>query len=240
MRLFLGSVWFSLASMLASYAALVDDPMHHAALARRAERERPVLPGQLSLAGNALVNADFASSLSGWSSSGDVQVVSAEAVLADTTANPALLYQQVGLTGGLYTITFDYQSGLSSNTAPGNFPDTFFASLYFINGTGTIDVVNGIFDDAAGLMDLDASGVFNLAGLIGPSAKGPDWHQFSYQFNLAYDQVAVAFELAGINGTPGDSAVRIDNVSIVLVPEPASLLLMIGGAGLLAYRRRRA
>lgn len=222
------------------HAAWVHDPLEHEIASRRAQALQPELPRVLSMSGNALTNGDFAGDLTGWVVTGSVQATAGEAELADiSTPEAALLYQSVALSSGVYTISFDYNSGLSSNTAPGNFPDTFFASLYFINGTGAIDIANAVFDDAAGLMDLDWAGPFHVAGAIGSSIKGPEWQHFSHDFNLTYDQVAVAFELAGLNGSAGDSSVRVDNVSIVLVPEPATLLFVIGGIGVMAWRRRR-
>lgn len=229
---------------LPAFSALVEDPIRHEALTQQAATHQVSLPQKIPLpkifgmAGNAFVNGEFDAGLSAWVSSGSVQSVSQEAILGDADSPDAMLYQAVALTAGVYTISFDFSSGLSSNNTQGNFPDTFFASLYFVDDLNQLDIAGSVFDDATGLMDMDPAGVFNNAGVVGPSVKGTGWLNFSHTFNLAYDYVAIAFELAGLNGTSGDSSMSIDNVSIVMVPEPGTIALVMGGLLVLVYRRR--
>jgi len=225
---------------LTARGALVEDPIKHESLMQHARGLNVSLPQTLSISGNALDNGTFESGLSSWNSSGTVQVVSEEAVVSDATNPGAYMYQAVELNAGEYTISFDFSSDLSPNFSQGNFPDTFFASLYFIQDINQFDLPGGVFDDAAGLMDMDWAGVFNSIGVIGPSLKGPEWNSFSHSFNLTYNYVVVAFEVAGLNGNSGDSSVQIDNVAIVLVPEPSTWAFVTTGLLLFIYRKRRA
>jgi hypothetical protein len=225
---------------LTALGALVDDPIKHESLLQDARSLNISLPQTLEISGNALINGTFELGLTSWNTSGSVQVASEEAVVSDTSNPGAYMYQSVGLTAGVYTISFDFSSGLSSNFSQGNFPDTFFASLYFIQDINQFDLPGGVFDDTAGLMDMDWAGVFNNLGVIGPSLKGPEWSHFSRSFNLTYNYAVVAFEVAGLNGDSGDSSVQIDNVAIVLVPEPSTLAFVMAGMLILIYRRRCA
>jgi hypothetical protein len=229
---------------LSSWAYLSTDPLQHVEQQRQARAaEVPIpaeLPGLFSVGGNAVTNGQFMSGQTGWSSTGSVTVLSEEAILRDTT-DTALLYQAVALSSGVYTISFDFSSGLDDGFAPGTFPDTFFASLYFIDDLSSFDLVGGVFDATAALMDLDFSGAFNVLGTLTASDKGPGWSRFSTDFTLNQAHVVIAFELAGINGTPDDSSVLIDNVLLAVVPEPSTWVLMaVAGVGLAALRRRRS
>jgi hypothetical protein len=188
--------------------------------------------------GNAVDNGDFSLGLQSWETSGDVFVSEEEAEVADGLPGGARLYQVVTLTGGDYILSFDVRSSLSSAFAPGTFPDTFFASLYFIDEAGDLDIGGGVFDAALGLMDLDWQGVFNSSGTVGPSVKGPGWFHYSTVFSMDYNHVAVAFDLVNLNAQTGDSAVRVDNVMIAVVPEPSTWGLALAGMAWLIWRRR--
>jgi hypothetical protein len=183
-----------------------------------------------------LLNGDFSSNLDGWSTIGDVSVVSEVAALGDDGQWYSALYQFVASTPGLYEIEFDFYGGLSEEVPDFTFPDTFFASLYFIDDPGGFDLPGGIYGDAVGLMDMDYSGAYSDEGIITPSGIGPGWQHFSMSFDII-----PAFELADFNFINNDSYCLVDNVAITpIIPEPATLSILGGGLlGLLARRRRR-
>lgn len=191
----------------------------------------------------SIVNGTFSTALSDWTYSGDVTATT-EATLADNGELYSLLYQPVALSPGQYRIEFDFQNLLSADqTDPNAFPDTFYASLFFINDLSSFDLANGIFDDSASLMDLDVSGPLTVAGVLSPSVVGPDWTHFSFDFTNNFSYVIPVFEMLDFDFVSGDSAVNLDNVSITqptgVVPEPATLTLLgMGLAGCFVTRKR--
>ena len=189
-----------------------------------------------------VVNGTFDSGLAGWTTVGDVQAVT-DASLGDNGVDYSLLYQGVALAPGTFRLEFDFMNLLSADVSEDfAFPDVFFASLYFTNDLGTFDLANAVFDDVAPLMDLDASGPSNVAGTVGASALGPDWAHFTFDFSNSYAYVVPVFELLNFNFL-ADSEVRLDNVAIsqvaTVVPEPASLSLLVMGLAACAAVRRR-
>lgn len=189
-----------------------------------------------------VVNGNFDSGLSGWTVTGDV-TATAEATLSDATDGYAALYQPLALAPGQYRIEFDVLGLLSSDLSadPNAFPDTLFASLYFINDLSSFDLAGAVFDDSAALLDLDASGPLYVAGTLSQSALGPDWMHLSFDFQNQYSYVVPVFELVDFNYLSGDSAASVDNVSITatgVVPEPSSLVVLALGVGGLFVRRR--
>lgn len=195
--------------------------------------------------GASIVNGTFDTGLTGWTSEGDVLAAS-DASLGDDGALYSLLYQGVALAPGSYRFEFDFLNALSGDLIDDlSFPDTFFASLYFTNDLGTFDLANAVFDDVQSVMDLDASGPYNVAGTIGGSVLGPQWTHVTYDFTNAYAYVVPVFELLDLNGIGADSNVRVDNVSITaqsaIVPEPATFtLLALGLAGTVVRTRKRS
>lgn len=191
------------------------------------------------------LNGDFSSNLDHWTASGAVSVVSQEAQLTDNQGSDSQLYQGVALTAGQYTLDFDVFNQLSSDVPGGSFPDTFFASLYFINDLSQFDLANAIFDGGLGLFDLDYSGVANNQGAIGSSIKGVDWLHFSILFNNSYNFAIPTFELFNLNATDSDSQVFVDNVVISAVPanntvpEPSTLFLWLVGLSAFYFSRNR-
>ncbi len=194
----------------------------------------------------SLQNGDFSSGLTGWTIQGDVTVDNGEAVAGDNAATYSLLYQSIPLVAGDYTIEFDFMNKLSGNVPhdpPFAFLDTFFATLYFANDLSGFNLAPGGFDAAFSLFSLDYNGVFENLGSIGVSAKGLDWSHMSLDFHNTYNYVIPGFELFDMNYIDNDSKVRIDNVSINVIPEPATLILT--GFGILALfaislRRKKA
>lgn len=193
-----------------------------------------------------VINGDFSTGLSDWTASGDVSATT-EATLGDNGEIYSYLLQPVALANGQYRIEFDFLNLLSSDlTGDVNaFPDTFFASLFFTNDLPSFDLVGAVFDDVTPLMDLDASGALNVAGVLSPSVAGPNWTHFSFDFTNNYSYVIPVFELLDFNFVSADSVVSLDNVSITqptgVVPEPATLTLMaMGLAGCIATRKRHA
>jgi hypothetical protein len=194
----------------------------------------------------SVINGDFSSGLGSWTTSGDVTAAT-EATLGDNGEIYSYLYQAVALAPGQYRIEFDFLNLLSSDLAsdPNAFPDAFFASLYFTNDLSSFDLAGAVFDDVAPLVDLDASGPLNVAGVLSPSAVGPDWTHFSFDFTNNFSYVIPVFEMLDFNFASGDSTVSLDNVSITqpigVVPEPATLTLLgMGLLGCFARRKRNA
>lgn len=189
----------------------------------------------ISTGNAALINSDFSSGLTGWTSQGDVTTDNQEAVLGDDGVNDSLLYQPVALSSGQYRVEFDFLNGLSSVPPTFGFLDSFFASLYFVNDLSQLDILGGSFDAITPLFDLDANGVSNLTGSVGLSSKGGNWRHFGLTFQNNFNYVIPAFELLEQNQINADSTVRIDNVSIAVsaVPEPSTFFLL--GSGVAAF-----
>lgn len=218
-------------------AAIVDDPIHSLQVKRLHDVHRFAPPARLSIPGNLVQNDDFDLGLTHWVATGDVIHASAEAILGDADPASAILHQVVSTGPGDFIVAFDYRQDVSMNVEPGFAPDTFFASLYFFNDENTFDLSGNVFDDTLALMDLDKDGAFNHIGTITPSAaKGAGWWHFAATFNTSYGFVAVAFELAGLNGEAGDSQMFIDNV--LIIPEPGTVWLLAGSMALLLARRK--
>jgi hypothetical protein len=193
-----------------------------------------------------LLNGTFDTDLNGWTIVGDV-TAGPEASVGDAGFDYSLLYQGLPLTPGQYRLEFDFLNLLSGDlsASPSAFPDTFYASLFFIDVLGNFDLPNGVFDDVSALVDLDSAGPFNVAGTLGTSALGGNWIHFTYDFVNAYNYAIPAFELLDFNGITNDSLVQVDNVSVLpqtsVVPEPATIaLLFMGLVGGVATRKRNA
>jgi hypothetical protein len=185
-------------------------------------------------------NGDFANNLVGWTVEGTVQETGGEAELSDTQPPHTTLWQGVAFPIGSLQVDFDFLNGLSPDVSQGYFPDTFFASVYFIDDLGTFDLVNQVYDDRAFLLDMDFGGVFNLMGSVRGSEKGGDWLHYAGQFQNNHAHAIMVFELFDLDGVAADSTVRVDNVTFA-IPEPNSVMLLaVGGLVCLGRRRWRA
>lgn len=199
----------------------------------------------LALPGHAVVvNGDFASGLTGWTSDGDVSVTAAAEARLGDNGSFGVLYQGVAEPAGGLVLRFDYNpAGLSANVPGGTFPDLFYASLYFIDDlpSFSLDPANPVFDDVIPLFDLDFSGVTcgGAPGACGGTLAdiGGGWYRYSLAFPNAYQYAIPVFELRDGNFLV-DSHVLVDNVEILpaAAPVPGTLFLLLGG---LALRLRR-
>jgi hypothetical protein len=187
-----------------------------------------------------LSNGDFSNGLNGWSHPGAVVATGEQGVLTDSGTFHSALYQSVKADKLLYTLAFDFRSILSLNHTPGeNFPDTFVGMIYATNNPAAFDIF-GPKEFSLMLFNADYLGTFDVHpdAVIGPSGKGAGWSHFSISATAPMDWVIPSFELLNLNGQNDDSRFLIDNVSLTVVPEPAtSLLLACGAAGLLLRRK---
>lgn len=193
-----------------------------------------------------VINGDFSGGLADWEAHGTVSSVGGVAILGDDFPG-ADLYQGIAAGPGNFVLEFDFLGMLSSDLSadPFAFPDTFFASILFIDDYSQFDLALGIFDDSLSLFDMDDLGVFNAnpSATIGTSALGGDWQHFRMAFNSAYTYVVPTFELWDFNYVIGDSEVQIDNVSLTAsqapIPEPATLVLFsLGVLGVTLQKKR--
>jgi hypothetical protein len=231
-------IWCAAGLVSTVDAFFVHDPVAYQRQRDHAERIEPTLFVHGGIT-NVIQNDTFDDGLTSWVATGSVVAVGGEAELQDDGPDETVLHQLVPVPDGTHTISFDVQSSLSDDLHTGAFLDTFFASLYFTDTPGTFDLENLVFDDALGLLDVDANGPDILIGALGPSPKGLDWQRFSASFANVHGYVAVAFDLADGNTVDGDSSVRIDNVTLLVIPEPSMIALLGVGLSLLSLRRRR-
>ena len=167
---------------------------------------------------DALVNGGFDSGLSGWQKQGGVFPLSGVAVLADDSFTSGLLWQPVASVDGQFTLTFDFRNALSASVPQGTLADSFFATLYFTDNLATFDIAGGVFDRAISLFDLDAAGLANVTGSVGPSSKGANWSLFSLTFDNTHGFIVPAFDLRDLNFVDNDSSVGLDNVALSEIP----------------------
>lgn len=203
-------------------------------------------------------NGEFTLGLQGWIYSPGASAASGVAQLDDSAgvASVSYIYQSFAIEGGNYSLAFDFSSGLSAY-AKGTFPDTFYASIYFVDDPSTFNLQNPGSLQAQSLLSVDVNGAFNVAGQL--ESLGENWMRYSTSFTSLAPFAIVVFELDNLDLDPGDtvvvfdslvnksenldSYVLLDNVWVEpeLVPEPASMLLVALGLGLtVAVRRRRS
>jgi hypothetical protein len=209
-----------------------------------------------------LSNGGFANGLNGWTVSDAVYVTvngSGQAVISESLTDAEVtLYQDFTLPTNVLTLKFQLLGVTTEAETFGALPDAFNAAL--LNpGDPTNSLVGTVSTttDAYYTRDL-VDGV--AAGLTGPEvlpgALNPGF-PLTISLNvasLAGQDVRLLFRLIGGSEPIFDSSVTIDNIEIITsgnggggggggdptaIPEPASvLLILVGSAGLFAYRRR--
>jgi hypothetical protein len=200
-------------------------------------------------AASVLSNGEFTGSLASWTTSGTIFNTGDTAVFSDSAPTPLSIFQTGVLPPGFggFELSFDFLDGLSASVPFGFLPDAFFGTLYLGGSPFGPTLAAGVYDQAIGLFDLDAFGLFNVVpgGAFGPSPKGGAWRRFSLTRVMPSgvtlpEFATVAFESYNLNGTAADSVVAVDNVSlIVVIPEPGSAALLLLGTATLLIRRRR-
>lgn len=192
-----------------------------------------------------LVNGDFSNDLNGWYSAGTTVSSDGIAVLSDSVTSLSYLYQPVaGITGAKYQYSFDIKTDSSIVVPDFSFPDTFFASLYFVDDKSSFDLSTPTtYDDALAILDADTWGVTVWDGEFSPIAGTVDWFRYSLTFQNEYNWIIPTFELLASNLIAGDSTVYIDNIALnetAPIPEPSTLLLFCSGlVGLAGLARSR-
>jgi hypothetical protein len=174
----------------------------------------------VTMVGSAgLQNPSFTQGLTGWKAAWHV-AAAGEAVLTDTQDRHAFLFQTAALTDTVFTVRFDFRGGLSSTVPAGAFRDSFFASLYFVSQPHEFILEHDSAARAEGLLDLDATGPYNVHGTISASPRGDGWSRFTGTFTNGHAYAVVAFELHDLNAVPGDSTIRVDDVDLLPATPP--------------------
>jgi len=205
---------------------------------------------------NLVTNGDFASDLSGWTSTpnapttisfdGAEGVPAGSAALArnDTAAssNGNYLWQAVPVTNGAeYTLDADWKGDLLNGGSGRNWAEV--AVEFNDTGVLTTPIDSSILYKKAtdgGPNDLPMP--FDWESILASADGGPA----DGVFTATGDFMIVAFNLGGRDITRNDTQpgfYNVDNVSITAnIPEPGTLVLLglCGGCGLLALRRRRS
>lgn len=195
-----------------------------------------------SRSANLIVNGEFASGLTAWSTVGTVFETGQTAVLSDQNTSPVVLFQTVAMdvaTTASLSLRFDLLASLSPSANVGQTPDTAFLTAFL----GTVSFGNsyaaGLYDMAVPVMDIDFRGPANQGpGLsAGVSPKGIGWIRYSLALPVQ-PFVTVAFEFIDGNAIVGDSTVALDNVVLdaIPVPEPGAAALLLMG---FVFSRRR-
>ena len=162
-----------------------------------------------------LANGSFLENLAGWKAAWPVEVRAGEAVLDDRQTPHVFLFQAVRADAGFVSITFDFQSTLSDQAAPNAFRDSFYASLYEVANPSDFITEHDKFIASHGLMDMDASGPFDVQGTVSATPGRAGWSRFTGTVPVTQPYVVVVFELYDLNFVVGDSAVHVDNVSVL-------------------------
>jgi len=220
--------------------------------------------------GNAsaqIINGDFSTDLSGWTTggvnmtdenppaavitAGDVKVENGEAVLLDGSPGAniifySFLYQDVELDPGWYTLELDFKYAFSRDAEDGFFPDSFYASLIYTDDLSLVDLYNMAYgEDLLPLFAIeDGVASYDDGEPTGtdPNAKGIEWIHYKVRFQNSFAYVMPTFEIYGDNGSL-DSEIRLDNISITKeinpIPEPKTILLLTAGLACFALMRLR-
>ncbi|MCK5793947.1 MAG: hypothetical protein KAH12_04545 [Anaerolineales bacterium] len=172
------------------------------------------LLGLVTVSSFAVRNGDFQNSLKFWKYSWNMQFVAGEAVLSDVEDEHAFIFQADSQGTGVFSLSFDFFNGLSTNLPAGRFYDSFYASLYYVDVLSEFITEHDQFDASCGVMDADANGSFNINGNITLSSRGSGWQHFSGTFTNTHTYAVIMFELYDLNAVSGDSTIRIDEVQL--------------------------
>jgi hypothetical protein len=187
---------------------------------------------------NVVTNGSFMTGLQGWLTSGSVFGTGGQAAINDTGSARSALWQPVPVSSGVYLLSFDVRGLLSAEAPFGGLLDTFFASLYF---GAEVDAFSAdrVPPNGLGLLDLDATGYSNVSGTLSISATGGNFFRFEREVTVTEGFLFPVFELYDLNAGAGTSTVVLDNVSLVLIPEPAAWLVPLTALAAAFWRWRR-
>ena len=191
-----------------------------------------------------IVNGDFSSGLTGWTTTGPVSDGGGFAVMTDDLVSGMASLEQAFVISALsQSLSFSYSlSAVPDGTAGSPFPDAFTASLLdpvtFAPILSTPGFTDYFYHDNSGFVDYDPS-IVSVSG---------DTVTVDLSSVAAGTDALIAFDL--LLGDDGlTTSVEIDNVEAageqVIIPEPASVVIwmvVFGASGLgavLAQRRRR-
>ncbi len=187
-------------------------------------------------------NSAFNDGLTDWETFGAVFSTGNQGVLTDTDSERTLLYQVVPTPPGTLTLSFDFRNLLSNELGSGGLHDTFFATLYLTDTPAELDIPNHTgFSSAIDLFDLNSDGLSNVHpdAMIAPSPVGSGFMRFTLSIFDHASNAAPAFDLFDLNFLNNDSVVLVDNVDLLVVPEPNSVLTAVSGAILVFILRKR-
>jgi len=193
---------------------------------------------------NYVVNGDFeAGSLAGWNQWGPIGWGA-----GSTIANAGSA--RTGGFGARIRVEPQGSLGIKQVVAvPANTPLDFTAYVQTgANSAHWAEVLLypfAVTDDAAQIDSGAGSGPYlvwkrdswgGVAGVPGGNLPTLDWEQVTGNISSPSGFVTIAFKF-GASGTTSNTNLRVDDVS--LVPEPACLILMLSGFGLILRRRTR-
>lgn len=191
-----------------------------------------------------IVGSDFETDLTGWTHEGDVAFGDGSVRIGEGAGGYASFWRAFELLPARpHTLCFDLAPLMQFTDEFGTFPDTFFASLYFVNDLADFDLATGRFDDSLELLDADYEGIRLGDGSVMPGdGSVVPFERWCIDFVTRFRYVIPVFELIDGDFTE-NSSVRLDNVFLTtedepVIPEPAHLVAL--GLGLSALLRRRA
>jgi hypothetical protein len=190
------------------------------------------------------INGSFELGLTGWEHSGNVTISDEFALLQEenTPGSSAAILQTVGTGGNPLLMSFDlFVGGMSTSVPSGALADTAFGSLYFGNVPFGTDAASGIYSERLDLFDLDRTGLSILADAITLNfiATPPGWVNVTLPVTPSHPFMTLVVEEFDFNLTPQDSVVALDNLSILVVPEPSPFFTLILALGFSLTTRRR-
>jgi hypothetical protein len=207
-----------------------------------------LLIGGSSAHAGPLINGDFSSGLTGWTTdpADSVSVLNGQAVISESLfATEVLLYQDFTIPTGVPTLTFTLVF-LTDEPAGAFFPDGFGVSL--LNPTTLASLVPTVDSNTDSFYTRDLvqgtdQGQAAAGVTLSPSPTSIPLTVTLDISSLGGQEARILFRLIG-GGDAFDASVTIDNVSVgtnvVPVPEPGSLTLaVIGIGGLIGHRRHQ-